>query len=86
MRVLIYFILSFALHVVNNTPLKLELVKSNSETVFDSIGNTSGNLSIKNSRQKNIFERVVKVLLKSFLYFRCGALKLTYLGVTEETP
>ena len=33
-----------------NTPVKLELVKLNSETVAESIDNISGNLSIKNSR------------------------------------
>ena len=33
-----------------DSPVKLELVKPNSETVFESIGNISGNLSIKNSR------------------------------------
>ena len=38
--------------------------KSNSETVPESIDNVSGNLSIKNSRGKNIWERVVKVFLK----------------------
>ena len=43
-------ILSFAPHVVKNTPVKLELVKLNSETVSESIDNISGNLSIKNSR------------------------------------
>ena len=30
------------------------------------------------------WERVVKKPLKSFLYFRCGALKLTYVGVTKK--
>ena len=63
----------------------VETRKSNSETVSEPIDNISGNFSIKNSRQKNIGERVVmKVPLKSFLYFRCGALKLTYVGVTKE--
>ena len=71
-------------HVVNNTPVKLELVKPNSETVFESIDNISGNLGIQNSKKKNISERVVRVPLKSFLYFRCEALKLTYLGVTKK--
>ena len=37
-------------HVVKNTPIKLELVKPNSETVSEFIDNISGNLSIKNSR------------------------------------
>ena len=37
-------------HVVKNTPVKLELVKPNSETVPESIDNISGNLNIKNSR------------------------------------
>ena len=59
-------------------------IKPHSETVSESIANISGNLSIKNARQKNILERVVKVPLKSFLYFRCEALKLTYVGVTKE--
>ena len=36
--------------VVKNTPVKLELVKLNSETVSESIDNILGNLSIKNSR------------------------------------
>ena len=44
-------------HVLKNTPVKLELVKPNSETVSQSINNISGNLSIKNSRQKK-FENV----------------------------
>ena len=38
--------------------------KSNSETVSESIDNVSGNLSIKSSRGKSIWEHVVKVLLK----------------------
>ena len=33
---------------------------------------------------KIIWECVVKVPLKSFLYVRCGVLKLTYVGVTKE--
>ena len=37
-------------HVVKNTPMKLELVKPNSETVTEFIDNISGNLSIKTSR------------------------------------
>ena len=43
-------LLSFVQHVVKNTPVKLELVKPNSETVSESIDNISGNLSIKSSR------------------------------------
>ena len=82
--VLIFFILSSAPHVVKNTLVKMELVKPNSETVCESIDNISGYLSIKNSMLKNILERVVKIPLKSFLYFRCAALKLTYLGDTKE--
>ena len=37
--VLIFFMLSFAPHVVKNTLVKLELVKPNSETVSESIDN-----------------------------------------------
>ena len=48
--VIIFFILSFSPHVVKNTPVKLELVKLNSETVSESINNISGKLSFKNSR------------------------------------
>ena len=44
------FILSFVPHVAKNTPVKLEMVKPNSETVSESIDNISSNLSIKNSR------------------------------------
>ena len=70
--------------VAKNTSVKLELVKPNSETMSQPIHNISGNLSIKNIRQKNIWQRVVKVPLKSFLYFRCGILKLTYVGDTKK--
>ena len=70
--------------MVKNTPGKLDLVKPNSHTVSKSIDNISGKLSINNSRQTNIWELVVKVPLKSFPYFRCGALKLTYVGVRKE--
>ena len=45
----------------------------------------SGNLSIKNSRWKKNLERVVKVLLKSFLYFRYEALSFTYKLVAKKT-
>ena len=48
--VLIFFTLSFVSHVVKNTPVKLELVKPNSESVSESINNISGNLRIKKSR------------------------------------
>ena len=82
--VLIFFILSFVPNGVENTPVKVELVKLSSETVCESINNISGSLSIKNWRQKNIWERVVKIPLKSFFYFRCGDLKLTCVEVTEE--
>ena len=60
---------------MKNTPVKLELVKPNSETMSESIDN-SGNLNIKNSRT---FEP-----LETFLYFRCGVLKLTYVEGTKE--
>ena len=49
-EVLIFFTLSLVSHVVKNTPVKLELVKPNSETVSESINNISDNLRIKNSR------------------------------------
>ena len=61
MIVLIFFTLLLVLNVVKYTPVKLELIKPNSETAFESIGNISGNLSIKNSRKKIISQSVERV-------------------------
>ena len=47
-------LLSFALRMAKNTPVKLELVKPNSETAFESVNNKSDNLSIKRPRMNII--------------------------------
>ena len=58
--------LSFAPHVVKNTPVKLELVKPNSETTSKYVENISGNLSIKKPKVEEHFRTSDKGTFKIF--------------------
>ena len=77
--------LLFVLHVAKNTPVKLELVKPDSETAFESIDNILGNVSIKKLKVEKHLRTCCKGTFKIFHFFRCEALRLTYAGITKET-